>query len=187
MADELPRDRLTLLDVLRILSGLILLNALLSYAFTSSTMWGYEGRYLDTAYLHHILRGSPQKRFTPQSLLEETKRTGRLLLSIDRKVFDVSSNREMYDPARITARYSTFVGHDCTRMFVNGCFKDINQCTWDLRNIGFDEDWVNKRVQHWLKFYHDNPYYWQVGYLDVDSSELPEAPEQCLTGFHFPF
>lgn len=187
MGDGLARSQFTFLDVLRILSGLILLNALLSYTFTSSTMWGYDGRYVNTTYLRHVLRGYPQTRFTPESLLEATQKTGRLLLSIDKKVFDVSSNPEMYDPQSVSARYSTFVGQDCTRMFVNGCFNETSQCTWDLRNMGFEEDWVTQRVESWLKFYTENPHYWQVGYLDVGELETHDIPEQCLTGVSFPF
>lgn len=187
MGDGLARNQFTLLDVLRILSGLILFNALLSYTFTSSTMWGYEGRYVNTNYIRHVLKGSPQTKFTPKTLLETTQQTGQLLLSIDRKVFDVSSNPEMYDPQSVSARYSTFVGQDCTRMFVNGCFNETSQCTWDLRNMGFEEDWVTQRVESWLKFYTENPHYWQVGYLDVGELETYDIPEQCLTGVSFPF
>lgn len=186
MANELARTKFNLLDVLQILSGLIFLNAILSYYFTSSTLWGYEGKFLDKNYLLFFFKGCPQKRFTPESLLQETKNTNRLLLSINKKVFDVTSNPEMYDPNLITARYSRFIGYDCTRMYINGCFKDSNQCTWDLRNIGYDENWVNKSVAHWEKFYASNPKYWQVGYLDIDDIGNYEMPEKCLNGMKYP-
>lgn len=187
MGDDIARTRFGLLDVLQLFSGLIILNAILSYTFTSSTVWGYDNtRYVDPAYIMFIIKGSPMKYFTPEMLKTETEISGRLLLSINKKIFDVTRNREMYDSKYLSSRYSTFIGNDCTRMYINGCFKDINQCTWDLRNIGYDDKWVNKTVLHWEEFYRKNLGYWQVGYLDIGDEKDYEIPKKCLNGMKYP-
>lgn len=180
------RTRFNLLDILQIIGGLILLNAILSYLITSSTTWGYGGRYLDPHYYKHVLKGYPQKEYTAESLLEETQNSGRLLLSINRQVYDVTSNRALYDSNYVTARYASFVGRDCTRMYLNGCFGNSEQCTWDLRNIGYTEKWVNQSVDHWVRFYENNPRYWRVGYLNVGNESEYPIPEKCMDGVKYP-
>lgn len=176
----------TLLDMLRIVSGLIFLNALLSYWFSSSIMWGYTGKYVDSSYLFHVLKCSPMKIYTIESLWNDVQNSNRLLLSINKTVYDVTASYNTYDPKSITSRYGIFVGRDCTRMFVNGCFSDMDQCTWDLTNIGFDELHVNKSVAEWEKFYENHPKYWKVGYLDI-SDDTRDTPCQCLGGIKYPF
>lgn len=185
-SDEEVSSKITVLDVIRLISGLVIINAVLSYFFTSSTMWGYDGKYVDTHYLQYAVRGSPIKVYTLESLAAEYPKSGRLLVSIDRKVFDVTANYETYDPNSITSRYGVFVGRDCTRMFVNGCLKNMQQCTWDLRNIGYDTETTNKRVQHWVTFFSSNPRYWQVGILDVGDVDDYELPEICTKGVKYP-
>ena len=175
----------TLLDILRVFSGVLLLNAILSYLFTSSTLWGLDdSKYVDLHYWHYVIRGSPLIPFTIDSLRREVEDSGRLLLSFNKKVYDVSRNPDVYDPSNFKARYSTFVGRDCTRMFLNGCFHDENQCTWDLRNIGFDADWVETSIEHWEKFYSENRKYWLVGYLEVEEDR--PVPEKCMDGMRYP-
>lgn len=147
-------------------------------------MWGYEGKYVDTRYLWFRLRGSPLQTYTIESLAHDVATSGNLLVSVDRHVFDVTASREMYDPRKITARYSMFVGKDCTRMYVNGCFRDQEQCTWDVRKTGYDEEWVDKTVRHWVDFYQNHSKYWLVGYLEVDESV--DAPPKCLNGVQYP-
>lgn len=175
------------LDIARVLSGLLLLHALLSYTITGSSTWGYDGKYVDTHYLWHLLRGAPLRTFTPTSLAAEVASSERLLVSVNRTVFDVTASREVYDPHRITARYSVFVGRDCTRMYVNGCFRDEEQCSWDTRESGFDEEWVKKTVKHWVDFYTNHKKYWVVGYLDVGNEDTWDTPPPaCLDGLRYP-
>ncbi|TID15038.1 hypothetical protein CANINC_004709 [Pichia inconspicua] len=177
---------ISVLDITRVLSGLLLLNALVSYTLTNSSTWGYSGKYVDTQYLLHLLRGAPLRKFTLSTLAEEVNVTGRLLISVNRTVFDVTASRDIYDPNRITARYKLFVGRDCTRMYVNGCFRDEEQCSWDIRNTGFDDEWVNKTVKHWVDFYSNHRNYWIVGYLDVSQEESLDTPPVCLNGLRYP-
>ena len=170
------------LDILRVCSGIILFNALLSYFFTSTTLWGYnDTKYVDWNYLSYKLKGSPQINYTIESLFNEKER---YLISINRTVFDVTLNKEMYDPSSITARYSIFKGKDCTRIFINGCFHDLNQCTWDLRNTGYDNDYIENTIIHWLDYYNNHPLYWKVGKLEVD--ENTSIPEKCMNGLMYP-
>lgn len=175
----------SMLDLLRVISGLLLLHAILSYWFTSSTMWGYTGKYIDSNYLIHRLKLSPMTVFTIDSLWDEVQNSDRLLLSINKTVYDVTASYATYNPKSITSTYGVFVGRDCTRMFVNGCFADLSQCTWDLTNIGYDESYVNKVVEQWEKFYEKHPKYWKVGYLDI-SNDNRNTPAQCLNGKKYP-
>lgn len=172
------------IDTLRIISGLLLFNAISSYVFTGTSTWGYKGKWTDTEYLYHRLRGSPLRKYTIESL-EASLHSTRYLLSINKQVFDVTAGGDTYNPhKKLKSKYSTFVGRDCTRMFINGCFHDMEQCTWDLRNIGFDNEWVEKTVDHWVRFYENHPRYWKVGYLEADSPN--EEPKQCLSGVRYP-
>lgn len=184
MDDTDVRTRINFFDFLRIFSGLLLLNAILSYVFTSSTTWGYEGKYVNASYLCHFVKGLPQQEFTLESLKDEVN-SGRLLLSIDRNVFDVSANQQMYN-IQYGSRYSIFIGCDCTRMFVNGCFNNFEQCTWDLRNIGIDGDIVNESVRRWVEFYRNHPKYWQVGYLNIGDINTYTLPQPCVSGLKYP-
>lgn len=182
------RTAVGVLDVLRVLSGLLLLNALLSYFITGSQLWGYEGKYTDMAYIRHVLSGSPLRNYTLADLRYELNAHNRLLLSINRTVFDVSSNPKTYDPrSKLSSQYKLFVANDCTRLFVNGCFKDADQCTWDLRNTGFDDVYVDQVIQKWLNYYEQHSFYWKVGYLQLTpEQENQEPPMQCLDGLRYP-
>lgn len=173
-----------LLDVLRVVSGVLLLNAILSYTITKSSTWGYDGKYVDLQYLRHLTFGSRLRTFTIESLAQSVVDSKRLFVSVNKRVYDVTASRGIYDPKLITARYSMFVGKDCTRMYVNGCFRDIDQCSWDTRNIGYDQTWVDNSVNHWVKFYDNHSKYWLVGYLEVDESIDP--PKECMNGVQYP-
>jgi predicted heme/steroid binding protein len=184
-SNEESAENLTFFDVLRVISGLLLLNALLSYAFTQSTMWGYSGKYVDSMYLIHRLKGSPIKEYTVNTLWNDVQNSGRLLISINKKVYDVTASYDVYNPKTITSRYGIFVGRDCTRIFINGCFHDLNQCTWNLENMKMDQSYVNTTVLKWENFYQQHPKYWQVGYLNVSNDDR-DPPPACTNGILYP-
>lgn len=173
------RSSFLFLDFVRIFAGILILNAILSYTLTSSPTWGYNGKYLNPNYLTYIIRGSPQDIFTVSSLAQSCQEKKKIYLSVNGTVFDVSANAEMYSSG---SRYNVFIGKDCTRLFVNGCFHKEDQSTWDLRNIGVDPEIVNKRIESWIKYFENHPEYWKVGVLDFSDSITTKPPEVCLEG-----
>ena len=49
------RDAFTLIDIVRVVGGLLFLNAFFSWWFTSTSTWGYNGKWINTQYLKHRL------------------------------------------------------------------------------------------------------------------------------------
>lgn len=183
------RTRFTLLDFVRILGGLLLCNAIASYFFTSSALWGYDDtKYVNSKYWIQQWKATDTV-FTLKDMRESLYNNDQLLLSINRTVFDVSASPEIYHTEKSRSRYSQFTARDCTRMFINGCFDKTEQCTYDLRNLGYDKEYADDIIKQWVKFYENHPRYWKVGHLDTSEEEkatVDDIPEQCLDGIQFP-
>lgn len=176
------RSSFSFLDFLRIFAGILFFNAILSYALTSSPTWGYSGKYLNPNYLAYVICGSPQVTFTVSSLAQSYQEKNKLYLSVNGTVFDVSANSDMYSTG---SRYNVFIGKDCTRLFVNGCFHKEDQSTWDLRNIGVDLEIANNRIDSWVNYFENHPEYWKVGVLDLTDPVTTEPPEVCFEGMMY--
>lgn len=149
------RTRFSFLDIFRIIGGLIFLNALLSYTFTGGSTWGYRGKWIDTRFLSHSMRGYPQRQFSMTDL-QQSIQEGKYYLVINGHVFDVGANAAMYSKS---SRYSIFIGQDCTRAFVTGCFDC--PCSEKFSDLPNGE----KEVGKWHLFYNSHNRYWQVGIL----------------------
>ncbi|VEU23833.1 DEKNAAC105038 [Brettanomyces naardenensis] len=176
------RRRFTFLDLFRILGGVLLLNVILSYSLTGTTTWGYAGKHLNPRYYLSLINQSSQE-FTIDrlSLYNGTDSSLPIYVSVNGTVFDVSYGRDMYGPG---GRYHLFAGHDYSRLFVNGCFKNTDQWTSDLR--GLDKVDSQNKLTSWIHYYTDHPQYWKVGELKLPELETTEPPPICNDGLKFP-
>ncbi|CAK7908750.1 hypothetical protein CAAN3_10S03136 [[Candida] anglica] len=167
-------DSFGLLDILRVAGGLLLINAVLSYWFTSTSTWGYDGRWLDPRYVHFRTLGHPVTLSEGElSLYNGSDPSLPIYIAIDGRVYDVTKSRSTYGPG---GSYSFFSGKDGARAFVTGCFNKPDEFTHDLR--GLDEQEARQDVQEWQDFYQNHKRYWYVG--QVLHEELTgEIPESC--------
>lgn len=162
------------LDVLRIIGGILLLNALLSWAFTSTSTWGYNGRWLDPRYLKFRLTPGYVQLSTEQlALYNGTDPSLPIYLAVDGLVFDVTAGKPIYGPG---GSYSKLAGTDSARVFVTGCFMKPDEYTYDLR--GLDPEEATGDIQKWQMFFKESDRYWFVGYVTHDVL-LGEPPSPC--------
>lgn len=164
----------TFLDGLRLLAGLFLLNSCLSWWFTSTKTWGYDGKYIDARYWKYRTVGEPLN-LTIQDLsqFDGTNPKLPIYIGINGSVFDVSRSRETYGPK---GSYSFFSGRDSARAFVTGCFSNKAEFTYDLR--GIDPDEAKADIQAWQKYFHNHRKYWYVGTV-MHEPISGEPPDPC--------
>lgn len=174
------RTRFNLLDILRILSGVLLLNAFFSWYFTSTGTWGYEGKWVSTRYLRHVLFG----RTTHLTMEELSKFDGSnpalpIYLAVNGSVYDVSASPQIYGK---DGPYHFFSGRDAARAFVTGCFHKEDEFTYDLR--GIDPREAETDVKSWQNFFVNHGKYFYVG--TVDHPLLTGDPPKPCKGAKFP-
>lgn len=162
------------LDIARVFSGLLVANAILSWFFTSSSTWGYDGKWINPSYLSFKVRNN----FVKLTLDELAKYDGQdkalpLYLAINGSVYDVSVSRTIYGPG---GPYSKFAGKDAARAWVTGCFGKPDEFTYDLREI--DEKEARNAIQNWQDFYDNHRKYWYVGTVIHEEITGP-PPEPC--------
>lgn len=168
------RTRFLVLDVLRLLSGVLLLNAFASWWFTGSSTWGYQGKWINTRYLKHRLVGSELDLTLQQlSLYNGSDPNLPIYIAINGTVYDVTSSPHMYGPK---GPYRFFSGKDAARAFVTGCFQKDDEFTYDLR--GLDEEEAAHDIKGWRDFFEDSPKYWYVGTVQHDPL-TGEPPSPC--------
>ncbi|KAK7683007.1 hypothetical protein QCA50_014040 [Cerrena zonata] len=146
-----------IIDIVRVIGGLLLLNAFLSWWFTSSSTWGYK----------------------ELALYNGTDQNLPIYLAINGKVYDVTNGRAFYGPP---ATYSSFSGKDSARAFVTGCIKSPEQYTHDLR--GIEPTKAAKHIADWQKYYDESDKYWYVG--TVHHEELTGEPPAPCKGAPYP-
>ena len=149
------------LDIARVFSGLLVANAILSWFFTSSSTWGYDGKWINPSYLSFKVRNNFVNLTLP------------LYLAINGSVYDVSVSRTIYGPG---GPYSKFAGKDAARAWVTGCFGKPDEFTYDLREI--DEKEARNAIQNWQDFYDNHRKYWYVGTVIHEEITGP-PPEPC--------
>ncbi|GMG40559.1 unnamed protein product [Ambrosiozyma monospora] len=183
--DEEEKIRFSVIDILQLLSGLLLLNAVLSYFFTSSTTWGYDGKWIDPRYVYFVTTHPfNYPTFTVDEFAKYDGTDPRLpvYVAVNGTAFDVTVNRGMYDAG---SRYHFFAGHDCSRVLVNGCLHRPDQFNADLR--GLDQKLIDRKLKGWLKYYEHHPRYWVVGTVVQNEGWLDgEPPAVCDDGLEFP-
>lgn len=174
------RNKFGLLDILRIVSGLLLINALLSWHFTSTSTWGYDGKYVNLRYLNHLVRSKPVN-FTMEELAkyDGTDRALPIYLAINGSVYDVSASPQIYGPQ---GPYRFFSGRDAARAFVTGCFHKKDEFTYDLRGLNSLE--AEKDLRAWQDFFANSGKYFFVG--TVEHPPLTEDPPELCSGAKYP-
>lgn len=167
-------ERFGFLDVLRILGGLLFLNAFLSWWFTSSGTWGYDGKWLDPSYVKLRITGNYLNLTLEQlALYNGSDKLLPIYVAINGLVYDVSRSRETYGPG---GSYAFFSGKDSARAFSTGCFNKPDEFTYDLR--GLDPQEAAEDIAGWKEYYELSNRYWYVG--TVQHKELTgEPPAPC--------
>ncbi|KAF2203459.1 cytochrome b5 [Delitschia confertaspora ATCC 74209] len=124
--------RLTLLDLLRVLGGMLLLSSLMSYLSTSGTSltWGYNPWWTRAREWRSLVKG--EVRLTDEQLKEyDGSVPGKpIYLALNGTIYDVSASPKTYGPG---GSYHFFAGHDAARAFLTGCFAE--DITPDLRGV----------------------------------------------------
>ncbi|KAG8528958.1 uncharacterized protein KY384_006647 [Bacidia gigantensis] len=123
--------RVSFFDVVRALSGLILLSTLLSYLITGTSLtWGYKPSWARPARIRAWLKGPLNLTDAELSLYNGTDASLPILLALNGSIYDVSASPHIYGPGGM---YHVLSGRDATRAFVTGCFDvDLNG---DLRGV----------------------------------------------------
>jgi predicted heme/steroid binding protein len=142
-----------ILDILRVLGGLAILSAGLSYLSTSGTSmtWGYNAKWTRMRewkglFVRPSLRFTPriaksrqltstqkgQVRLTDTELLayDGTDPTKPIYLALNGTIYDVSASPQTYGPG---GSYHFFAGRDAARAFLTGCF--VEDAVPDLRGV----------------------------------------------------
>ncbi|KAI7310506.1 hypothetical protein KC340_g10468, partial [Hortaea werneckii] len=121
-----------LLDTLRILTALLLLNSLLSYYITSDPLFWNQPRpwFLRRGPLSTYLQGPLRLTDAELSLYDGTDPDKPVLLALNGTIYDVTAGRRVYGPG---GSYHVFAGRDAARGFVTGCFAEDG--TPDLRGV----------------------------------------------------
>ncbi|CAI5758779.1 unnamed protein product [Candida verbasci] len=174
-------NRFTFFDALRIFGGILLLNCLCSYWFTSSTTWNYDGKYLNIKYFMNLFQSRINLTMEELSKYNGSNSKLPIYLAINGSVFDVSSSPEIYGPGK---SYNKLTGKDCARIFVTGCFMKPDEYTYDLR--GLDEKEVEADLPAWIEYFQQHRKYWYVGTVQHDDSSLPRYPPSPCEHLKFP-
>ena len=130
-SDEHTNPWFSLLDVLRILTGLTVLSVSLSYFITgSSLLWGWNPWFLSPAQVQSYLRGPIS--LTDDQLLAyngvDPKKP--IYVGLNGSIYDVSAASQTYGPG---GGYHFFAGRDAARAYLTGCFQE--DLTPDLRGV----------------------------------------------------
>ncbi|KAI5801112.1 hypothetical protein EDC01DRAFT_716374 [Geopyxis carbonaria] len=123
---------ISLLDIIRVLSGILLLSCLLSWFVTDgqSVSWGYRPKISRWRSLKSLFQPAVNLTDAELALYGGQDPTKPIYVAINGSVFDVSANPNMYGPG---GGYHFFAGRDASRAFVSGCFRE--DLTWDLRGL----------------------------------------------------
>src|ERR1700761_992880 len=120
---------LSVMDVIRIIAGLFLLNCLLSYFITGDSMlWGWRPWFVRPSIVMRYFRGPVLLTDAELTQYDGTDETKPIYLALNGTIYDVSAGRRIYGPG---GSYHVFAGKDAARGFVTGCFAEDS--TPDLR------------------------------------------------------
>ncbi|RMY91446.1 hypothetical protein D0861_03046 [Hortaea werneckii] len=129
-----------LLDTLRILTSLLLLNSLLSYYITSDPIFWSQPLpwYLRRGPLTTYLRGPLHLTDAELALYNGTDPAKPVLLALNGTIYDVTAGKRVYGPG---GSYHVFAGKDAARGFVTGCFgedgsPDLRGVEWTYVPVG---------------------------------------------------
>ncbi|KAK4575081.1 hypothetical protein LTR86_000933 [Recurvomyces mirabilis] len=123
------KSGLSVVDVLRILGGVFLLNCLLSYFITNdSVLWGWRPWFVRPSVVMQYIQGPVSLTDTQLLSYDGTDPNKPIYLALNGTIYDVSAGRRIYGPG---GSYHVFAGKDAARGFVTGCFGE--DATPDLR------------------------------------------------------
>ncbi|AOA62122.1 hypothetical protein PP7435_CHR2-0783 [Komagataella phaffii CBS 7435] len=175
------RTRLNLIDLLRVAGGVLLLNCIFSFVFTSSPTWNYSGKYVDPRYYKHLITPNIVLTDAQLAVFNGNKQHLPVYVAVNGTIFDVTKNRHLYSKG---SSYHRFAGRDGSRALGTGCLTNPNEYTWDLR--GLTERQLGD-IASWHEYYRNHRDYWVAGSVVHNYSELPkQAPEPCINGMKFP-
>lgn len=164
-------NNISFFDIIRMISGIMLLNLLISYFYTGTFTYGYNGKLIDPHYLYFLTFGQYMNLTdTELSLYDGSIEGLPIYIAINGTVFDVSSQRGIYGPG---GSYSYLSGKDCARAFATNC---LNQQTFDIRDIEPDE---KRRLRGWFEFFEDK--YFKVGVVNHQPliGDVPDYRSNC--------
>lgn len=178
--DHDKEARFGIIDILRVIGGLLLLNAFLSWWFTSTSTWGYNGKWIDPRYIKlRSLNTYVNLTMDELSLYNGSDRSLPIYVGLYGKVYDVTRSRAIYGPS---GPYGFFSGKDSARAFVTGCFNKPDEFTYDLRGLDLKETMHD--IEEWQRFYENSPKYWYAGI--VQHQELTDDPPSPCDHVKFP-
>ncbi|KAK3725355.1 hypothetical protein LTR37_000325 [Vermiconidia calcicola] len=120
---------LSVLDVIRIIAGLFLLNSLGSYFVTGDSMlWGWRPWFVRPRVVMRWMQGPVLLTDAQLTLYNGTDPNLPVYLALNGTIYDVSAGRRVYGPG---GSYHVFAGKDAARGFITGCFTE--DATPDLR------------------------------------------------------
>lgn len=170
--DENPPIKFTLLDILRMLAGLILLYGICSRILSGKWInFGFSKSASLSPYNppsipeYWSLQGGKYNSipFSVKELSQYSAESGseRILLSVKGHVFDVTEGSRYYGK---WGAYKKFTGNDCSRQFTRPQW-DVSvlgkECSSDLSDSTPTEI---ARVDSWLQFFRKK--YPEIGYVE---------------------
>lgn len=166
------RDSFNLLDILRLVSGLLLFNAFASWWFTSTSTWGYKGRWINPRYLQYRVYGqNVDLTLDELALYNGTDSLLPIYVAINGSVYDVTSAPDIYGPK---GPYRFFSGRDSARAFVTGCFQNPQEFTYDLREL--DPAEAEQDIKSWQHYFEKSDRYWYTGIVHHEELTGPPPP-----------
>ncbi|KAF2120239.1 hypothetical protein BDV96DRAFT_566913 [Lophiotrema nucula] len=131
-AAEQKASGFTLLDILRVLGGIVLLSCGMSYLTSSgdSLTWGYNPWWTRAREWKTLVQGGVY--LTDDQLLayDGTDPSKPIYVALNGTIYDVSVSPKTYGPG---GSYHFFAGRDAARAFLTGCFQE--DLTPDLRGV----------------------------------------------------
>ncbi|KAL1582376.1 hypothetical protein WHR41_08878 [Cladosporium halotolerans] len=194
-------------DVLRILGGLFLLNCLLSYFITNdSVLWGYRPWFVRPAAVMRYLQGPVSLTDAELLAYDGSDPNKPIYLALNGTIYDVTAGRRVYGPG---GSYNVFAGKDAARGFITGCFAedstpDLRGAEWTYVSVdvpGFEEKEVtpeqkklreqelrNARkkvkdtIEGWSKMFRGagGKDYFEVGTVKREPDWLEKTPKRGL-------
>ncbi|KAF2395984.1 cytochrome b5 [Trichodelitschia bisporula] len=126
-----PSNRLSILDIIRVLAGLLVLNGAASWFVTGEDItWGFKPWWLRPAAVMSYLSGPVRLTPAQLALYDGTDPSKPIYVGLNGSIYDVSASANTYGP---DGSYHFFAGRDASRAFVTGCFDE--DLTPDLRGV----------------------------------------------------
>jgi len=119
------------LDIVRILGGLVLLSSALSWFITGeSVLWGYKPWFSQWDQVQSWMRGPLHLTDLELAAYDGSNPNLPIYVGLNGSIYDVSASPTTYGPG---GSYSFFSGRDAARAFLTGCFaEDLSP---DMRGV----------------------------------------------------